>query len=244
MPFRVFIAVIIVVLFAGCSRQQPKESTAPVTAGNPNAPATIPQPVAPPAQPVAPTGQPPSNVNPQASTGQPPEPPMMTIPAGTRIHVRLAQSLDTRHVRAGESFTAHLDQPVYDAGRIVIPKGIAFHGHIVEAKSSGRFKGRAHLEITLDSFTMHGESYRIATSVNDRSSGGHKKRNAILMGGGTGAGAAIGAIAGGGTGAGIGAASGAVAGVTTAFFTGKKNVRLPAETPIVFSLRSPIDVRG
>jgi hypothetical protein len=228
-----FIAAIIVVLFAGCSRQQPKESTA----SNPNAPATIPQPVSPP-------GQPPSAMPAQASTGQPPEPAVMTIPAGTRIHVRLAQALDTRHVRAGESFTAHLDQPVYDAGQIVIPKGVAFHGHIVEAKGSGRFKGRAHLEITLDSFTLHGESYRIATSISDRSSGGHKKRNAILIGGGTGAGAAIGALAGGGMGAGIGAASGAAAGVTTAFFTGKKNVRLPAETPIVFSLRSPIDVRG
>jgi len=32
--------------------------------------------------------------------------------------------------------------------------------------------------------------------------------------------------------------------VTTAFFTGKKNVHLPAETPIVFSLRSSINVRG
>ena len=244
MSLRIFIAAIIVVLFAGCSRQPPKESSASVTAPNSNAPATIPQPVTPPPQPVAPAAQPPLNVQPQASTGQLPEPAVMTIPAGTRIHVRLAQSLDTKHVRAGESFTAHLDQPVYDSGRIVIPKGIAFHGHIVEAKSSGRFKGRAHLEITLDSFTLHGESYRIATSVSDRSSGGHKKRNVILMGGGTGAGAAIGALAGGGTGAGIGAASGAVAGVTTAFFTGKKNVHLPAETPIVFSLRSSINVRG
>ena len=37
---------------------------------------------------------------------------------------------------------------------------------------------------------------------------------------------------------------GAAAGTTGAFITGKKDVRLPAETRVVFSLRNPVDVRG
>jgi len=41
----------------------------------------------------------------------------------------------------------------------------------------------------------------------------------------------------------IGAGAGAVAGTTTAFITGKKNVKLPVETPLIFSLRSSVQLR-
>jgi len=74
-------------------------------------------------------------------------------------------------------------------------------------------------------------------------SGNHKKRNLAFMGGGPAAGAGIGALAGGGVGALIGAGAGAVAGTTTAFFTGKKNVKLPVESRMVFSLRSGVPLR-
>jgi hypothetical protein len=63
------------------------------------------------------------------------------------------------------------------------------------------------------------------------------------MGGGPAAGPGIGALAGGGAGALIGAGVGAVAGTTTAFITGRKNVKLPVETPLVFALRSIVAVR-
>lgn len=171
-------------------------------------------------------------------------PAAVTIPAGTRIRVRLGETLDTKHVRAGEGFVAHLAEPIVDGDRVLVPKGAVFHGHVVEARSSGRFKGRAYLGVTLDSFQLHGATYEIATGSDVRSSSSHKKRNMVLMGGGSGVGAAIGAIAGGGVGALIGAGAGAAAGTTGAFITGKKNVKLPAETPLVFSLRAPVTIRG
>jgi outer membrane lipoprotein SlyB len=99
------------------------------------------------------------------------------------------------------------------------------------------------MELTLVSFQMNGQTYLVETRPDTRVSGSHKKRNWWLMGGGAAGGAGIGALAGGGTGALIGAGAGAVAGTTTAFFTGKKNVKLPVETPLVFSLRSSIAVQ-
>ncbi len=105
-------------------------------------------------------------------------------------------------------------------------------------------RGRAYLGITLDSFHLRGETYRIATGADVRSSRSHKKRNLAIIGGGSGAGAAIGAVAGGGVGALIGAGAGAVAGTTGAFITGKRNVKLRVETPLVFSLRTTVTVRG
>jgi hypothetical protein len=167
----------------------------------------------------------------------------VVIPAGTRIRVRLAQTLDTKRTPPGAPFAATLDDPIVVGSQVVVPRGTPFEGVVVESKSSGRFRGRAMLEVTLRSFRMHGATYRIATAPDARVSGNHRKRNLALMGGGPSAGAGIGALAGGGAGALIGAGIGAAAGTTTAFITGKKNVTLPVETPLIFSLRSGVPLR-
>jgi len=167
----------------------------------------------------------------------------MTIPSGTRIRVRLAQALDTKYARPGGTFEATLDEPIVSGGRVIVPKGTPFTGTVVAAKPSGRFKGRAYLQVTLRSFRMGGIRYQVATIPDTRVSGNHKKRNLAFLGGGPAAGAGIGAIAGGGPGALIGAGVGAAAGATTTFFTGRKQVRLPVESELTFSLRSDVQVR-
>ena len=171
-------------------------------------------------------------------------PAALTIPANTRFRVRLAETLNTKYSHDGQRFAAYLDEPIVSGDRVVVPKGTRFEGRVVEAKRSGRLKGRAYLGLTLDSFRLHGARYTVVTAPDFRSSSSHKRRNVAAIGGGSGAGAAIGAIAGGGIGAAIGAGAGAVAGTTTAIITGKKDVRLPVETPLVFSLRAPVAVRG
>ena len=52
----------------------------------------------------------------------------------------------------------------------------------------------------------------------------------------------IGALAGGGKGALIGAPVGAGAGTAAAYFTGKKDVHLGAETPLTFELAEPVTI--
>ncbi len=164
-----------------------------------------------------------------------------TIPAGSAFHVRLDQTVDTRHNRSGDRFVATLADPIQVDGRTLVPKGARCTGHLVESKPSGRFKGRAVLSLSLDSFDLNGRSYDINTSRVARASGGHKKRNWLWIGGGSGVGAALGAIA-GPTAALIGAGAGAAAGTTTAAFTGKKNIHLSVETPVTFSLRTQVQL--
>ena len=169
--------------------------------------------------------------------------PAVSLAAGTKIRVRLLETLDTQRNQAGDRFTATLDEPLVVGNRVVVSKGTSFAGHVTEAKPSGRFKGHAVLGLTLDTFQHNGRVYAIHSSAPMRASGSHKKRNLAMIGGGSGGGALIGAAAGGGMGALIGAGAGAAAGTAGAAFTGKKNIAIPSESELVFTLRSPVELR-
>ncbi len=167
----------------------------------------------------------------------------ITLPAGMHIPIRLGQSLNTKRDRPGKPFIAHVSAPVVYEGEVILPRGTVCRGHVVEARPSGRLKGRAILRVSLDSIQVRGQTYAISTTDPAFYSKGHKDRNLALIGGGAGTGATIGAIAGAGVGAAIGAGAGAAAGVTTAAITGQRNLYLPAETRLTFELRRPVRVR-
>jgi hypothetical protein len=162
------------------------------------------------------------------------------LPQGTLLHVRINESVSTSRNRPGDHFDAMLTAPLVADGRTVVPEGTIIRGTVREAKPSGRFKGRAVLVLALDSMQLNGRNISIDTASQARTSGNHKKRNLLWLGGGAGSGATIGAIAAGGTGAAIGAGAGAAAGFTGALITGKKNVRIPAETRMTFRLARPV----
>ena len=158
------------------------------------------------------------------------------IPAGTTIRIRLNHSVGTKLNRPGERFDATLVSPLMANGRVVVPRGADVHGVVRESRPSGRLKGRAVLSMALESVEVEGRRVPIETVSLARTSDRHRKRNVLFTGGGAGTGAVIGALAGGPVGAAIGAGSGAAAGLTTAFVTGKKQVRIPAETVMSFRL--------
>ena len=174
----------------------------------------------------------------------PPQPTAMpvTLPEHTAIRVTLDQSLATNRSRPGEHFAATVSEPVLVDGRTVIPKGAHAEGLVVDARKSGRLKGRARLELALQSVEVDGQNYDVRTMVRTRVGRDHKKRNLGLMGGGAGGGLLIGALAGGGKGALIGGPIGLGAGATAALLTGKKDIKLRAETPLKFELAEPVTI--
>ena len=167
----------------------------------------------------------------------------VVAPAGTPIKVRLNSSLDTARSRPGERFTAVLAAPILVDGETLVPSGANVEGVVRNAASSGRLKGRADLSITLDAIEIGESSVPLVTDSVDRASGGHKKRNLTLIGGGSGFGALIGGLAGGGRGALIGAGAGVAAGTAGAAFTGKKQAKIPAESVLIFHLKQPLQIR-
>jgi hypothetical protein len=165
------------------------------------------------------------------------------VPAGTILTARMSQSLSTKGNHAGDSFAATIVEPVSVDGKVVIPEGATATGTVVDSKSKGRFKGGAMLEIALNSVVINGATYQISTAANTRTLKGKGKRSAVLIGGGTAAGAILGGIFGGGKGAAIGAAAGAGAGTAGTAFTGNQDIVIPAESTMSFTLSQPLEVK-
>ena len=188
--------------------------------------------------------QPPVEAAGNSAAAAAPAPLEVSVPAGTKIRVRLVQELDTQRNRAQDPFTATLDDPLTLGDRVIVPKGTYFYGHVTQSRPSGRFKGRAVLALDLDSFKLNGQTHEIQSTRAARVSAGHKKHHWLWIGGGSGGGALLGAIAGGGEGALIGAGAGAAAGTVGSALTGKRNVRMPAETTLTFTLQSPITLQS
>lgn len=219
---------------AGAAPQAAPPATGEAVPASASAPQPLAQPAAPAEQdrPAAPAGPPEAVLR------------VVRIPAGTMFRVRLDETLDTRRNRPGDRFTATLVRPIVIGGAPAVPRGTRCSGHLVSAAPSGRLRGRALISLSLDSFQLHGQRYEIRTTHVARRSRGHKKRNLLLIGGGSGVGTAIGAIAGGPAGALIGAGAGGAAGTAGAAITGRRNVRLPVETILAFPLRAPVSLSG
>jgi len=166
----------------------------------------------------------------------------VTLPEATAIHVTLDQALASDQSRPGDHFEATVSEPVVIDGKTVIPQGAYAEGLVVDARQSGRLKGRARLQLELESVSVNGQNYGVRTTSFRRAGGDHKKRNWALIGGGAGGGALIGALAGGGKGALIGGPVGAGAGTTVALLTGKKDIHLRPETPLTFKLAEPVAI--
>jgi hypothetical protein len=169
-----------------------------------------------------------------------PKPQPVVIPAGTVIDVKLTQPLSSKTAQPGDPFTATLADPIVAQGKTVIPAGANVTGKVVDAKSKGKIKGEARLQLAVTSIVVHGKQYPIQASMEGLSEKGKGKRTAATTGGGAAGGALIGGLAGGGKGAGIGALLGAGVGLAGGAFTGNKQIELPAESQLAFKLSAPL----
>jgi hypothetical protein len=167
----------------------------------------------------------------------------VTLPERTAIHVTLDQPLATSQSKPGDHFDATVSEPVIVDGKTVIPKGVHAEGMVIEARQSGKFKGRARLQLALQTVEIDGQNYDVRTISHPRIGREHKKHNFEWISTSAAGGVLIGALAGGGTGALLGGPLGAGAGTTVALLTGKKDIKLRAETPLEFELAEPVTIK-
>jgi hypothetical protein len=176
----------------------------------------------------------------KAAPVEKPKPQPIVIPAGTVLTVTTGSALSSNKSQTGQTFLATLAQPIGVGGKPAIPAGSTASGTVLVAKAKGKVKGEGQLTLTLTSISVNGHTYPIQTDNFDSTVKGKGKRTAVATGGGAAGGALIGGLAGGGKGAAIGAGVGAAAGFLGGTFTGNKQVEIPAESALSFTLQSPI----
>jgi hypothetical protein len=168
--------------------------------------------------------------------------PAITVPAGTTINVRLTQAIDVDLAQTGMTFRARVDDPVTVNDRIVIPREAAALVQAVKVVQSGSFKGSDQISLKLNTISIAGRTYQVASEYATAQGSGEGKRTARKVGGGAGLGAIVGGIAGGGEGALVGAIVGGVAGTAVAA-SGEEHLALPAETRLQFKLTSSVRIQ-
>ena len=159
---------------------------------------------------------------------------MATIPAGTTITVAMIDSISTATNSDGDTFTASLISPLTVGGNVFAEKGAKVQGRVQNVQEPGKVKGKAQLELVLTKLTTGGKTYNIDSEPFVATAADNKERDAGIIAGGAGVGAAIGAIAGGKKGAAIGAILGGGSGTTAVLMTKGEDLKIEPETRVNF----------
>ena len=162
----------------------------------------------------------------------------LTVPAGMTITVRMLDGVDSAVNYTGETFRATVEEPLMVDGKTLIPKGAEAIGRLVTVERAGRFQGRPALTMELTALNFEGQSVAVQTSAHQETGQSQTKRTMILAGGGAVLGTVISVIAGGGIL--LGSNVGGAAGTAIQAVRGGKDLRIPAEALMTFTLQSPI----
>jgi hypothetical protein len=159
----------------------------------------------------------------------------VTVPTGTRLVIRTADTIDSSRHSAGHRFTGQLEGALVVDGVTVAPRGAYVHGRITQAGQARRLAGTAELAIEFTDIVIDGQLVPISTTGIQAQTGNEAARTV----GRTARSAAIGGLIGGSSGARTGARVGAGASVLTS----GASINVPAGTIIETTLAAPLEVQ-
>jgi len=171
---------------------------------------------------------------PEAAKAPAPAPTNVTIPSGTRLVLRTADSIDSRRHQAGHRFRAQLESAIVIDGITAVPRGAFVHGRITQASQGGRAVGSSQMAIEFTDLMINDQLFEIATEGMQAKTG-NEAANTV---GRTARAAAIGGLISGKSGARTGAAVGAGA----SLLTSGASINVPAGTILETRLRVPVTV--
>jgi hypothetical protein len=163
----------------------------------------------------------------------------ITVPAGTRVLIRMVNSIDSTKNKQGDRFTATLETNLMAVDKVAAPRGSTVYGRLVNASSAGRMSGSSGLTLELTDIVINGTAYPLLTSTYEIKGKGEGSKTAKKVVGGAGLGALIGGVAGGGKGAAIGAGAGAATGTAVSAAKKGQQLNIPSETLLEFRLEQP-----
>ena len=177
----------------------------------------------------------------------------VTVLENTLLRVRTEEPLSSRHARASEPLVFMLSEDVAVDGVLIVPRGAAIRGTVVQVRQAGALSGSPDLILQLTSLELAGRTYPLYT-YQFKVTGASKTRpmeskvkdgavigavvGGIMSGSANGGATAVGRLAGAGTGAALGAGIGAAVSLATP----GPVIDIPAESEMDFFLASPISV--
>lgn len=167
----------------------------------------------------------------------------VTLPSGTTLRLDLKSAVASDTSKVEDTVRAELRQPVVVDGQTVLPVGTELVGTVTDVERSGRVKGLARVAYRFSSLRHDSERYDIRTAAIAHEAQPTKKKDAVKIGIGAGAGAAIGAILGGGDGAAKGAAIGGAGGTGAVLATRGEEVRRGPGADVTTRLTAPLTIR-
>ena len=190
-------------------------------------------------------------------------PSSVTIPAGTKIPLSLAQAISTKNAREGDAVYATTAFPFVMNDRVIVPAGSYIQGSISHVERAGHGSGRAEILMHFTAIIFpSGYTVMLPGSVQNTpgadnksvtdqegtiqqdSDTGKKVEDAAKNGVyGTVGGATAGGVATGGlNGARVGAGAGAAAGIAWALLKRGPDVKLDVGTSIEMEIQRPITI--
>jgi hypothetical protein len=168
----------------------------------------------------------------------------VTVPEGTVLTVVLETSHASDTAQVEDRVNGRLAAPVLVGGVAALAEGADVTGRVIDAKPSGRVKGRASLTLRFTEIEARdGETAVMRTAGVSRLAPSEKKKDAVTIGGSAAGGAVAGAIVGGKKGAAIGAIVGGAGGTGVVLATKGDEVGLNAGQTVKVRLTAPLTVR-
>jgi hypothetical protein len=164
----------------------------------------------------------------------PPEPSLVAVPTGTRLVIRMVDSVDSSRHKVGHKFRGQLEAALVVDGVTAVPRGAFLYGTITSAKQAGRMGGKSEMTMEFTEIMIDDQLYPIATQSLSAQTGGEGKKTV----GRTARMAAVGGVAGGSS----GARTGAKVGVGVSLLTKGESLNVPAGTLLESTLRVPLNI--
>ena len=110
----------------------------------------------------------------------------ITVPAGTRILIRMVDSVDSSKQKTGYRFTATLETNLQAVDIVVAPRGTTVYGQLASASSAGKMSGSSQLTLELTDIVINGTAYPLLSStyeVKGKRRGPRRRRRLGVFGG-------------------------------------------------------------
>lgn len=158
-----------------------------------------------------------------------PSQPALFVPAGTRMTIRMIETIDSKRHGVGHKFRGQLEGALVVDGITMVPRGTFLYGTVTNAKSSGRAVGSSEMAIEFTDIMIDDQLFPIATGALAAQTGSEGAKTV----GRTARAAALGGLIGGSS----GAKTGAKVGLGTSILTSGSSINIPAGTLLDTELR-------